>query len=122
MGGHFETETGGFFHRNTQTPEDAEFEINSDAPRERFAEYFAPVTLREQLVARQWRWVLKWWAVLVTVLTIHIPVFVFLVGFDVFSLPQGMFITYVSAATGGNTLLAVAGTYLLRPFGNLSDG
>ena len=67
-------------------------------------------------IGRQWRWALRWWAALITVLTLHIPVFVLLVGFEVITLPNVMFITYVSAATGGNTLLAITGILLLKPF------
>jgi len=70
-------------------------------------------------IAKQWRWVLKWWAGLITFLTLFVPTFVLLVGFNVIELPKDMFIAYVSAATGGNTLLAIAGTYLLRPFAKL---
>ena len=77
------------------------------------------VLTEESPIATQWRWVLKWWAVLVTILTLHIPVFVILVGTGTLELPSSMFITYVSAATGGNTLLAVAGALLLRPFAGL---
>lgn len=79
-----------------------------------------PLLPREESpVITQWPWVLKWWAALVTVLTLHIPVFVILVGTGTLELPSSMFITYVSAATGGNTLLAVAGALLLRPFAGI---
>ena len=74
---------------------------------------------QESPVATQWRWILWWWAALVSILTLHIPVFVFLVGTGKIELPSSMFITYVLAATGGNTLLAIAGAFLLRPFAGL---
>ena len=84
-------------------------------------ESLPPVPTTENPVVTQWRWVLKWWAFLVSVLTLHIPIFVILVGIGFLKLPDSVFITYVSAATGGNTLLALAGTFLLRPFAGLRD-
>jgi hypothetical protein len=78
-----------------------------------------PLYTEENPIAAQWRWVLKWWVALVSILTLHVPVFVFLVGTGILNLPSSMFIAYVSAATGGNTLLALAGTFLLRPFAGL---
>jgi len=83
-------------------------------------EYFRPLEISfGDPVFQQWRWVLIWWALLVTILTLHIPAFVFLVGYDIINLETTMFVTYVSAATGGNTILAIAGTYLMKPFGRI---
>jgi len=71
-----------------------------------------PLPTEENPIATQWLWILKWWVTLVSILTLHVPVFVFLVGTGILNLPSSMFIAYVSAATGGNTLLALAGTFL----------
>ena len=76
-----------------------------------------PAPQRE--AGRYWRWVLIWWACLVTVLTLTVPAVVLLVAFGKATLPDAMFIAYVSAATGGNTLLAFPGRHLLSPFSRL---
>ena len=76
---------------------------------------FPPAEFRAT-VLKEWQWVLKWWVGLVTILTVPIPIFVLLVGLGIMSVPNNVLITYLSVATGGNTLLAIVGGYLLKLF------
>lgn len=86
---------------------------------EEIADLDRVISVESSTVSKSWTWILRWWAYLVTSVTISIPLLLILLGTDVISLPSSVVIAYIAAATGGNTLLAVAGIHILRPFSHI---
>ena len=56
---------------------------------------------------------------MVSLLIANIPVFVYLVGKGHLSLSDTVLVTYITAAMAGNSILALAGVFLLKPMSEL---
>ena len=65
---------------------------------------------------RLWVAATIWWAALVTILSLTIPVLAIGMAFGYAELGEKPFIAYVAGTTGGSTLLAIPAFYLFRRF------
>lgn len=68
---------------------------------------------------REWPWLLRWWAGLVTTMLLSVPILVVLSGREVLQLDTAVVNAYIGAMTGGTSILAIAGAILLKPFETL---
>jgi hypothetical protein len=67
-------------------------------------------------VQRVWANVLWWWACLVTLMLVSVPLILIACGMGWLSVGESTLIAYIVAVTGGTSILAVVGGLVLKPF------
>ena len=77
-----------------------------------------PVPIRAESVDVQRAWVhlLLWWACLVTVMLLSVPLILVACGMAWLSVGESTLIAYIVAVTGGTGILTVVGGLVLKPF------
>ena len=67
-------------------------------------------------VQRVWVNVLWWWACLVTLMLVSVPLILIACGMGWLSVGESTLIAYIVAVTGGTGILTVVGGLVLKPF------
>lgn len=71
---------------------------------------------------REWRGALRWFIVLISILSISVPAIFVLKGLHLLDLSDTALVAYGGAVLGGQGLLALAAKYILAPFLTVSFG
>ena len=69
-----------------------------------------------EISARSWRPALVWWIVFITVQQAILQTVAILVAADILHFSDSQFIAYITATTGANTAVGLAGAKLLSVF------